>query len=405
MSAVTKGPEAGEVAAEKVGEGGEKGSVEVEKVPASSESVPASPESVVEKGSVEVEKVPASPESVVEKGVGGETVELSSSKKYLVSLNFEKDKPLSDSVKLSENGKPDLLVIYNENLRQFNDKSDIEPGSNNGVCRKYRSDAEPPIADRADKPIVLGFPTIMVPGGGFTEEENPTLEEGMNKAIQQILEFVKNKQPKVIVFSGSPDNFELGFGVAKLGDSQKIFVRRKFKELMDQLTEINYSQRTYNMKINDYPQIKDEEFKQLVLPEVAPEKGETVETVVAKAPEKEQEKETEKEEKEKETEKEKEEKEQEKEKEKEKEKEREALAASTKGLKEYIIKDKLTMCKALFNDRAENKEMQVLFNDSLKNTDYIYDELSFNKKKTFDLIKTHMAVYYPRLLLCYHISQ
>ena len=58
--------------------------------------------------------------------------------------------------------RPDILIVYNENFKQYLDKKDCSVGSGNGVMRQYRSDKsndETVTYCIPSKAIVLGIPT------------------------------------------------------------------------------------------------------------------------------------------------------------------------------------------------------------------------------------------------------
>jgi hypothetical protein len=230
-------------------------------------------------------------------GAGANATPVDVPVKYVVCLNYQEINPmdtahvkskkqLSNSLYLSENGTNKLLVIYNENVDQFIDKNDISIGGGNGVCRKYRSDAEKVITERENKPIVLGFPTMMHSSNNppTKEDDNVKLTKNMNDAVQQIINEVKKHNPTIIVYSGDK-TCNLGFGV---GGNLPDLIKDQIHTIFQQIKELNgYKLVSYNYNMDntvDIPPISETEFRQLLhLPANAEAEAAAAEAAAAEA--------------------------------------------------------------------------------------------------------------------------
>jgi len=68
----------------------------------------------------------------------------------------------------------------------------------------------------------------------------------------------------------------------------------------------------------------------------------------------------------------------------------------------------IEMCEHLFNNKHSDDATQASFNEMCKDfvlVDMMYNDIDIYKKKTFDLIKKHLFIFYPKFILLYHLSQ
>ena len=68
----------------------------------------------------------------------------------------------------------------------------------------------------------------------------------------------------------------------------------------------------------------------------------------------------------------------------------------------------LEICQHLFNNKHLDDAIQASFNEMCKDfvlIDMMYNDIDIYKKKTFDLIKKHLFIFYPKFILLYHLSQ
>lgn len=92
---------------------------------------------------------------------------------------------------------PDTLIIYNENFRQFKDKTDISGGGGNGIYRQVRTDTEEDITRNKDKlttevnKIVYKHPVLSpcfgIPTGPHKTEDNKSGDEPLKEDLDSIV--------------------------------------------------------------------------------------------------------------------------------------------------------------------------------------------------------------------------
>jgi hypothetical protein len=104
------------------------------------------------------------------------------------------------------------LFIYNENVEQYNDKTDYSAGGGNGAIRPYRVDGT-----KLKAPLVgaaLGVPTMYTAKLTEMNQQFAELIDLIDAAFVTITEYVKTNHIKKIYWSADAEG-KLGMDIAK----------------------------------------------------------------------------------------------------------------------------------------------------------------------------------------------
>lgn len=100
-------------------------------------------------------------------------------------------------------GTDNLLIIYNDNLAQYNEKDNTVEGGNNGFLRKYRSDFNDNPNRTKIKAHIIGIPT-----------DDSNIEKNIDRYMEVIINLVKKYQTTAVLWSIDKQG-ELALGVFK----------------------------------------------------------------------------------------------------------------------------------------------------------------------------------------------
>jgi hypothetical protein len=157
----------------------------------------------------------------------------------LVGVAFDPALPDTSSMAIMRGvaTKQNMLVIYNENVGQYEDKGDLSPGAGNGVLRQFRLDA-------ANYTIGARSATLGIP----TDTIDASI---IKRAVDLIRRAVVQNRVAVVVWSvehpagGGPSR--IGLGVFKDLPDAKLTQKRVSDELRSALVQgLGYKEIDFN---------------------------------------------------------------------------------------------------------------------------------------------------------------
>ena len=147
----------------------------------------------------------------------------------LVGVVFDIDNNNTDNIHMAtQSNASSVLIIYNENVDQFMDKSDLSSGGGNGGIRKFRSDSnhKNKAGDKMLKPgseiyhqtaLVYGIPT----GNTYNFTFDSDMELLIDNSIKTIMDAIQSNGINTVIWNIDTSG-NLGLGIFKKNlESQK----------------------------------------------------------------------------------------------------------------------------------------------------------------------------------------
>ena len=152
----------------------------------------------------------------------------------------------------------DCLILYNENVEQFRDKTDLRLGGGNAVMRPLRVDHD--LNSVSASVSSLGIPTMLIRRSiASFDVDSPIfieLKEEVVESLKQIERYLDNhKNTRLIIFS-SDENFNLGMQIAVSGGFINFDQMRSIQNLVK--TALNKLASERGFDLSTFPSSLDE---------------------------------------------------------------------------------------------------------------------------------------------------
>jgi hypothetical protein len=180
----------------------------------------------------------------------------SDGQRFLVSVRFSRDKPLSDFRQVLESNPTNTLVVYNENVAQHEDTSDFHPGGGNAASRPWRLNGNRAGTLAAINSGSMGIPTQFNTGGPRLQGDPVEFARLLKKAEDAVesieAQLIADRGTKVVLWS-SDAAMDLGIVIAGrfLSPTQQAELQAKVKGRMQQMAQtVGLTAVTYNQRAN-----------------------------------------------------------------------------------------------------------------------------------------------------------